>query len=117
MQKELYERIGILEKNEIISVKVADYARKIVDYILSRCPGVSQDKMEMFITHLAMAGKRAEERTEENPIDEGILEAVKMEAVFPEAVEIRDRILSMTDIVFQETEKDFLSVHLCNFLS
>lgn len=116
MQKELYERIGILEDNEIISGKVADYARKIVDYILFRCPGVPQDKMEMFVTHLAMAGKRAEERTEENPLDEGILAAVKTEVVFPKAVEIRDRILSMTDIVFSETEKDFLSVYLCSFV-
>ncbi|MEG0989191.1 MAG: DUF2620 domain-containing protein, partial [Clostridium sp.] len=40
----------------------------------------------------------------------------KTDAVFPEAVEIRDRILSMTDIVFSETEKDFLSVYLCSFV-
>lgn len=73
--------------------------------------------MEMFITHLAMAGKRAEEGTEENPIDGAVLEAVKMAAVYPDALKMRDSLLLQTDIVFPEAEQDFLSVHLCNLLT
>lgn len=113
----MYERIQILQVNGVISEKVADYAKKIIDRILSEVPGVEQEKLEMFITHLAMAGKRAEEGTEENPIDEAILEGMKEEEAYEKAVALRDQLLSMTDIVFPETERDFLSVHLCNLLS
>lgn len=116
LQEELYVRVGILEDSGLISGKVACYAREVIDMILSEFPRVSQDKLEMFITHLSMAGKRAEEGIEENPIDRGILEAVKLEAVYPNAKKMRERILCMTDIVFPETERDFLSVHLCNLL-
>ena len=116
MKEALYFRVKILEENEVISRKVADYTCRVVDQVLEQIPAATQDKVEMFITHLAMAGKRAEEGTEENPIDEAILAAVKKEAVYPAALTMRDSLLSQTDIVFPETERDFLSVHLCNLL-
>lgn len=119
MQKELYERVGILEDSGIISEKAACYARDVADLMLSQFFEMRQEKeekLEMFITHLAMAGKRAEEGIEENPIDEAVLEAVKRETVYEAAIALRDKILSMTDIIFPETERDFLSVHLCNLL-
>lgn len=117
MKTELFERIWILQVNGVISEKVADYTRSIVERILSEVPEVEQEKLEMFITHLAMAGKRAEEGTEENPIDEAVLQVVKEEEAYEKAVMLRDQFLSMTDINFPKTEQDFLSVHLCNLLS
>ena len=48
----------------------------------------------MFITHLAMAGKRAEEGTEENPIDEAILQGMKEEEAYEQAIVLRDQFLS-----------------------
>ncbi len=117
MKTEMYERIQILQVNGVISEKVADYTRSIVDRILLEVPEVEQEKLEMFITHLAMAGKRAEEGTEENPIDEAILQGMEEEEAYEHAVVLRDQFLSMTDINFPKTEKDFLSVHLCNLLS
>lgn len=116
LKEALYLRVKILAENDVISGKVADYTVRVVDQILMEIPEATQDKVEMFITHLAMAGKRAEEGTEENPIDGAILEAVKLEAVYLAALEMRDSLLSQTDIVFPETERDFLSVHLCNLL-
>lgn len=117
MKTELFERIWILQVNGVIGEKVADYTRSIVERILSEVPEVEQEKLEMFITHLAMAGKRAEEGTEENPIDEAVLQVVKEEEAYEKAVMLRDQFLSMTDINFPKTEQDFLSVHLCNLLS
>ncbi len=117
MKGTMYERIRILQSNGVISEKVADYSRDIVDLILSELPDVDQDKLEMFITHLAMAAMRAETGIAENPIDEALLEEIKEEEAYPKAIALRDRLLVMTDIPFPETEKDFLSVHLCNLLS
>lgn len=113
----LYFRVSILEENLVISEKVARYSREVTDYLVVQLPHVSQEKLEMFITHLAMAGKRVEEKTEENPMGQEVLEAVKREGVYPIAVRLRDRILAMTDLVFPVTEREFISVHLCNLLS
>lgn len=117
LKKELYERISILEESGVIGRNAADYTRWVTDQLLMQVPDVSQEKAEMFITHLAMATKRAEEGSEENPIDQEILAAVRMQAVFPKALAMRDSLLSKTEIVFPETELDFLSVHLCNLLT
>ena len=108
MKEILYERIAILEQNGVISPKAAAYSRHVTDLILAADEDVSQDKMEMFITHLAMAAQRAEE---------ALLESIREEPAYEKAVELRDRILAETDIAFPKTEQDFLSVHLCNLLS
>ena len=67
-EEQLWERIEILEQGGVISQKVAQFSKKVTDIMLAELEHPKQDKMEMFITHLAMAGKRAEEGTEENPI-------------------------------------------------
>lgn len=117
MKESLYARIGILEENGIVGKKVADYAKNIVDQILTEFPDAEQDKMEMFITHLVMAGQRTVDGVVENPIDAALLEAMKEEPAYPGAIELRDKLLAQTDIEFPQTEKDFLSVHLCNLLT
>ena len=90
LKETLYFRVSILEDNQVISRKVAAYTRQMIDMVLEQKPDVPQDRAEMFFTHLAMAGKRAEEGTEENPMDETIFAAVKMEPVFGEAVRMRE---------------------------
>ena len=117
MREALYERIAILEQNGVISPKVAACSRQVTDLVLSAKDDVSQDKMEMFVTHFAMAGQRAEDGTEENPMDEVLLESMKLEPAYEEALKLRDQILAETDIQFPKTEQDFLSVHLCSLLS
>lgn len=117
MQENLYMRVKILEDNQVISGKVADYTRHAVDMLLEEKPDVSQEKAEMFFTHLAMAGMRAEQGIEENPMDAAILESTALDPVYEKAVDFRDRMLQETDIEFPQTEKDFLSVHLCNLFN
>ena len=116
MKEILYERIAILEQNGVISAKAAAYSRHVTDLILAENKDVSQDKMEMFITHLAMAAQRAEEGAEENPMDEALLESMKEEPAYEKALKLRDRILAETDIVFPKPERDFLPVPLGNLL-
>lgn len=117
MKESIYERIGLMEDNGVISKKVADYTRNVADKLLLEIPKVSLDKLEMFITHLAMAGKRAEEGAEEIAIDRELYADLMQEPVYPKAVEFQEWLLDGTDIVFNRTEKDFLTVHLCNLLS
>ena len=117
MREQLWERIEILEQGGVISQKVAQFSKKVTDIMLAELEHPKQDKMEMFITHLAMAGKRAEEGTEENPMDEDLLESMKEEPNYEKALKLLERLLEETDLPFSKTEQDFLSVHICNFLS
>ena len=55
---------------------------------------------------------RAEEGTEENPMDPEILESLREEPVYERAVRLRDRLLEETDLSFPKAEQDFLSVHI-----
>ena len=66
------------------------------------------------ITHLAMAGQRILEGKEEKPLDGQILETVKQEPVYGSALDFLTYMLNQTDLEFPDTEKDFLTVHLCN---
>ncbi len=117
LKESLYARVGILEDNQVIGKKEADFTRRAVDMLLAEKPDASAEKAEMFFTHLAMAAMRAERGIAENPIDAAILEAAAYEPSWEKAVDFRDRLMRETDIAFPQTEKDFLSVHLCNLFS
>ena len=63
---------------------------------------------------LAMAGQRILEGKEEKPLDGQILESVKQEPAYSKALDFLTYMLNQTDLEFPDTEKDFLTVHLCN---
>lgn len=117
MRDTLFKRIEILEENRVISKRAADYARLAVVQVLEEVPDAELEKMEMFITHLAMAGQRTLDGIEENPVDAALLDAMKEEPAYNRAAELRDKLLGQMDIEFPQTEKDFLSIHLCNLLT
>ena len=119
MREALYERIAILEQNGVISPKVAACSRQVTDLVLSAKEDVSQDKMEMFVTHFAMAGQRAEDGTEENPMDEALTgEHAAEEPAYEEGRRAPGPVFwRRRTLQFPKTEQDFLSVHLCSLLS
>ena len=102
LKESLYARVGILEDNQVIGKKEADFTRRAVDMLLAEKPDASM---------------RAEQGIAENPIDAAILEAAAYEPSWEKAVDFRDRLMKETDIAFPQTEKDFLSVHLCNLFA
>lgn len=113
----LNRRLDILEENQVICRKVADYSRKVAERILEEKPDTEEDKAAMFITHLAMAGQRVLDHVKEHPLDGAVLDGIRKEAVYKKAVALRDELLQETDIPFPESEREFLTVHLCNLLS
>ena len=116
VKESLYTRLELLESSQVISGEIADGSKKAVDLILEVKPKAEQSKLEMFTTHLAMAGQRVVDGQEQHPLDEDILEEMKTEDVYEEAVALRDGILKNFKVEFPESEKNFLSVHLCSLL-
>jgi len=117
MKEQLIERIKILEGADMITSPVAEFCLKAVEYILEVKPDADEERFGMLITHLAMGTQRLAAQTEELPINDDILSAVKQEPVFTEAERMAEEIISMSGIAFSKTEADFLKIHLCNLLS
>lgn len=117
LQDELNQRLKILEEGGLISSEVTACCKEVINMVLEEKEDVDEEKMSMFVTHLAMALQRVLNKQDENPVDEGILETIKTEPVYPKAAEFSKRMLEICIVEFPQTEKDFLKVHLCNLFS
>ena len=114
LEESLNQRLEILLSSGVITQSISDYSKTVVKLLINQKPEADSDRADMFITHLAMAGQRILEGKEEKPLDGQILETVKQEPVYGSALDFLTYMLNQTDLEFPDTEKDFLTVHLCN---
>ena len=114
LEEALNQRLEILLNSGVISQRISDYCKTAVKLLIKQKPEADGDRAAMFITHLAMAGQRIVEGKEEKPLDGQILESVKQEPAYSKALDFLTYMLNQTDLEFPDTEKDFLTVHLCN---
>ena len=114
LEEALNQRLEILLNSGVISQRISDYCKTAVTLLIKQKPEADGDRAAMFITHLAMAGQRILEGKEEKPLDGQILESVKQEPAYSKALDFLTYMLNQTDLEFPDTEKDFLTVHLCN---
>ena len=114
LEEALNQRLEILLNSGVISQRISDYCKTAVKLLIKQKPEADGDRAAMFITHLAMAGQRILEGKEEKPLDGQILESVKQEPAYSRALDFLTYMLNQTDLEFPDTEKDFLSFHLCN---
>ena len=114
LEEALNQRLEILLNSGVISQRISDYCTTAVKLLIKQKPEADGDRAAMFITHLAMAGQRILEGKEEKPLDGQILESVKQEPAYSKALDFLTYMLNQTDLEFPDTEKDFLTVHLCN---
>ena len=114
LEEALNQRLEILLNSGVISQRISDYCKTAVKLLIKQKPEADGDRAAMFITHLAMAGQRILEGKEEKPLDGQILESVKQEPAYSRALDFLTFMLNQTDLEFPDTEKDFLTVHLCN---
>ena len=114
LEEALNQRLEILLNSGVISQRISDYCKTAVKLLIKQKPEADGDRAAMFVTHLAMAGQRILEGKEEKPLDGQILESVKQEPAYSKALDFLTYMLNQTDLEFPDTEKDFLTVHLCN---
>lgn len=113
----LKERILILQQGDIITKEVADFTIQVIDMMNRDYPEVSDEKAEMFTTHLAMAAQRAMDQKEEEPLGEALMEGVWGHPVYGKACSFLEKIKEVSCVEFSGTESDFLVVHLCNLFA
>ncbi len=109
------ERLDLMLQADMISEGTRAFCRKAAEILLAEQKDSDVEKLNMFITHLAMASDRMERgEMGETAIGEETFEAVKREPCFELAVRLGARILKVAPWAFTETETDFLTIHLCN---
>lgn len=117
LQKELYERLNILEKGGLIAKNVKLHCKQVVEILLEEKPDIDDEKAAIFITHLAMASQRMKDGKEENPMDPAIVEQVKLEESYLQATGMAEKMFALEGVSYSQVEADYLMIHLCNLFS
>ena len=115
--EELYQRLEILEGAGLIEKRVAEQTEKIIRLIYSGKPEVDAEKMEIFVTHIAMAMQRILNGQKEEPLSEAVLKELQEEASYENAKSLAQKVYETVNIEFPMVEQEYLIVHLCNLFS
>lgn len=113
----LRQRLGILEKNGLISSQTVTWIDRVLELLFERQQKMKLEKLEMFTTHLAMALQRILDGRYEKAIDRSVLEELKEEKTFAEAEAFAQQIQKAVEIEIPSVEQEYLIVHLCSLFS
>ena len=109
------ERIQILYENNVISKEIADFVYEIIDFLQAK--NYPQEKVETFVTHLAMASQRVLNNEECMTFDDSIWNQVENNKSFQKSLEIYKYICDISPVKYPLSEEKFILLHLCNLES
>ncbi len=107
-------RMDILEQGGVISKRIADYMRGIIDIMGKKFPDIVSEKAVMFTTHMAMALERISNGQIVEPMEDYMWEEVKASPNFTKAEEFYCFIKHNIPVSIPESELQFLLLHICN---
>lgn len=114
LRNELLERLEILHSAGMIEDSVVELCEKTIDLILEEVEHPSTEKMEIFVTHLAMAAHRILHDEIESELDSVILSSLQEEAVYEQANALVMRMEQLSNLNFPDSERHLLLIHVCN---
>lgn len=109
------ERLEILLNSDVITQDIYDYSYKIYKKYFEK-EEFNKDKVNIFITHLAMSLKRINEGDIIDKLDEDVYTQVKNSEVFYEALRFSQMIVNDLDVDIPNNEEEYLILHLGNIL-
>lgn len=114
LRKELQERLEILQSAGMIEDEVVVFCERTIDLIWEEIEQPSAEKMEIFVTHLAMAAQRILQRQEEEMVDAFIEEQLQSDPMYEKAKAILHKIEQLSNLEFPDSERHLLLIHVCN---
>ncbi|MCI6274123.1 MAG: PRD domain-containing protein [Coriobacteriaceae bacterium] len=114
---ELNLRIDVLQQSGFVDEIGREDLEKLVK-VLTQDYGFphSDELLGVLVTHVAAALKRQRDGEVINPIDGNILEDVISSKVYPEAEEIKSRIVASMTSQLSRDEENFILVHVGGML-
>lgn len=114
---ELDQRIDILQQGGFVDETGRNDLEKLVQ-VLTKDYGFphSDELLGVLVTHVAAALKRQRDGEAINPIEDDILEDVKSSKVYPEAKEIKNKIVASMTNQLSPDEENFILVHVGGML-
>lgn len=110
------ERLNILLENNVISKSAYDLTIAIfTEYFESK--ELSEEKLNLFFTHLAMALGRLENGNPIDYLDENLYGEVKSSENFEEVKDFWEKISKEKNFELAESENGYIHLHLCNIFN
>ncbi len=108
------QKMQILESAKVISSDVASYC--IQAYKILQHYDLDQEKLMIFITHLAMACERIKKGTIETEFSVAMWQEISEQPEFERAKELYDAISDQSPVDYPGVEYKYLLLHICNLL-
>lgn len=109
------ERLKILLDSGVITQDIHDDSYKIYKKYFEK-EVFDKDKVNVFITHLAMSLKRIKEGNIIDKLDEDVYRQVKDSEIFDEALVFSKRIFNDLEVDIPKNEEEYFILHLGNIL-
>lgn len=111
------EKLTILLSSEVIDQETHDYVLNVLDYLLKNDLIESEQKADVFLTHLAMADMRRKKNETINDLESFVRAEIEADAKFIHSKELWQDLQKMTqEKHFDETELDYFYLHIINML-
>lgn len=110
------QRIQILFDGDVISKEVYSDCKKVIGILKDSGREYDNEKMGIFITHIAMALQRISKGEIESPVGDEIVNQMKTDSDYDTAKNLLNQIQEQINQALPDVEKDYLMIHLCNLL-
>ena len=109
------ERLDILLQANAISEETFNLAHKVIS-LMKQEHGVSEEQLEMMITHLVMATERVYRGEIVAIMEEDIFSSIRKDENYEIAKDILEWISTISKVEFPQSEQQYMLLHLCNLL-
>ena len=109
------KRLKVLLDSEVITKDIYNKSCLIYKKYFNK-EDFNEDKVNVFMTHLAMALKRVKENNIIDKLDEDIYRQVKESDVYNQALELNKRLISDLCMDIPKNEEEYFVLHLGNIL-
>lgn len=109
------ERLLILLNNHVIDQDVYDNCIRVYENLIIK-NGYSDEQSSVFITHLAMMLQRNKNGEVVSKMEDFIINEIKSTLNFQDVKDFSEKVYKLLDFEIPEIEKDYILLHLSNFV-
>jgi len=110
------QRLDILKESGVIDSEIYTYTLAVLKYLDKEIPFLDEERVAVFLTHLAMAAARENSGNPIDAMEPFIKEEIINDSTFPRAKDLWQKLEKISPIKFSETEIDYCYVHICSML-